>query len=1036
MSMAERRFFQEAARTGKFSSSEYAKAKIAKKPVITFGYPVKNTAHKLVGVIGVVLDLGYIHHMFEHLSLPPGSLFALVDHRGTILMRSPNDPLSENLVGSHDSRPELFAKMTEGADEGTYEAMGNDGKFRLAAYKRLSLPHESTPYLYIRSSVPLASAISKANDRIFSNLAVFVSLFIIGLFLAWLIGTRLIVYPAMMLKGAAGRLAAGADNVNVASVVKGGELGQVARAFDGMAERLIQERSALRKSEQRWATTLSSIGDAVIATDVEGKITFMNTVAEGLTGWTLEEAAAKPVTEVFSIINEQTRSQVENPVTKVLREGMIVGLANHTVLMRKDGSEVPIDDSGAPIKDGDGNASGVVLIFRDVTERKRADKALRESEERFKTLTQATFEGLAITEDGKFIDGNDQLFRMLGYNREEMVGKDISEFIAPEDRARVIDNVIKGRDTINELNEHRMITKDGRVIVVEGHGKTEVRNGRRMRLTALRDVTERKQMEEELRHSRDELEQRVRERTAELQNSHERFRSLVDLLPEMVFETDLNERYTYANRQALETFGYTSEKLREGLYIKDLMAEKDYGRLIRNMNRLLKGETLPGGEYTVKRYDGSEFPAFIRASRTEHNGKVTGTRGIVIDLTESRKAEEERMRLGEQLRQAQKMEALGTLAGGIAHDFNNMLAIVIGNAELAIDDIGECSDGVVHNIEQILNASKRARDLVKQILAFGRKSQGQRKPVKLGPLVKETANLLRGSLPSTVKVEVDVRNEADTVLADFSQIQQVVMNLATNAAHAMGEDEGLLSISVSDAVFGEEDLKPDPDMQPGRYVVLTVRDTGLGMPKQVLNRIFEPFYTTKGEGKGTGMGLAVVFGIVKAHNGAITVESRPGRGTTFKVFFPCHDTITQEEPIKQEALPKGKERVLVVDDEPAVVEMTSDTLKRLGYQVTTASSGQEGWEKFEKTPGNFDLVLTDHVMPDITGMRLAEKMLELRKDMPIILFTGYSETVSPQKAKAAGIAEFLYKPVVARDLAETVRRVLDAPDHISASLTE
>ena len=173
-----------------------------------------------------------------------------------------------------------------------------------------------------------------------------------------------------------------------------------------------------------------------------------------------------------------------------------------------------------------------------------------------------------------------------------------------------------------------MITKDGQVITVEGHGKTEVRNGRRMRLTALRDVTERKRMEEELRHSRDELEQRVRERTAELQNSHERFRSLVDLLPEMVFETDLNERYTYANRQALETFGYTSEKLREGLYIKDLMAEKDYGRLIRNMNRLLKGETLPGGEYTVKRYDGSEFPVFIRASRTEHNGKVTGVEAL------------------------------------------------------------------------------------------------------------------------------------------------------------------------------------------------------------------------------------------------------------------------------------------------------------------------------------------------------------------------------------------------------------------------
>ncbi len=1033
VSLADRTFFQKAARTGMFSPGEYAMARIVKRPIITFGYPVKQTANKLIAVIGITLDLDYIRHMFEHLNLPPGSLFALLDDQGTILMRSLNDPLSGKLIGGRDIRQDLFTRMREGADEGTYEAIGNDEKPRLAAYKKLRLPNESEPYLYIRSSIPLASAISKANITMFSNLAVFVSLFIIGLFLAWLIGSRLIVNPATALKKAAGRLAAGVDNVNVASIVKGGELGEVARAFDSMAERLIQEKAALRASEQRWATTLSSIGDAVIATDVEGKITFMNAVAEGLTGWTLQEAAARPVTEVFSIINEQTRNQVENPVTKVLREGMTVGLANHTVLMKKDGSEVPIDDSGAPIKDEAGNTSGVVVIFRDVTERKRAEEALRESEERFKILTQATFEGVAITEQGRFVDGNDQLFSMLGYRREEMVGREVSEFIVPEDRAKVMDNILQGLEVIVE---HGMIKRDGQPVTVEAHGKTETHHGRKVRLTALRDITERKRMEEELRRSRNGLEQRVWERTAELEESNERFHTLVELLPEIVFETDLNERYTYANRQAIETFGVTSEKLREGLYIRDLVAEKDYGRIKQNMNRILKGEALPGGEYTVRRNDGSEFPVFIRASRTERNGKVTGVRGIVIDLTESRRAEEERMRLEEQLRQAQKMEALGTLAGGIAHDFNNMLAVIIGNAELALDDIGDGSDGADHRIKQILMASQRARDLVKEILAFSRKSQGRRKPFKLGPLVQETANFLRGSLPSMIKIEVDTRSDLDAVLADVSQVQQVIMNLSTNAADAINEDGGLLFMGVSDAVFGEKDPKPDPDMQTGRYVVLTVRDTGAGMPKQVLCRIFEPFFTTKEQGKGSGMGLAVVFGIVKAHNGAITVKSRPGKGTTFKVFFPSHQEAVQEEPIQQAALLKGTERVLVVDDEPAVVEMTSDTLKRLGYQVTTAGSGHEGWEKFEKAPGDFDLVLTDHVMPDLTGMRLAEKMLELRKDMPIILFTGYSETVSPQKAKAAGIAEFLYKPVVARDLAETVSRVLHARDRISAALPE
>ena len=341
VSVADRRFFQEAVRTGMFSSGEYVIGRIAKKPVMSFGYPVKNTANELIAVIGIILDLDYAQQMFEKLNLPPGSSFSLLDHQGVILIRNLNHPFSEKLIGSRDTREEIFTKMTEGPDEGTFEAMGNDGMFRLAAYKKISLPHESKPYLYVRSSIPLASATSKANAAMFRNLSVFVSLFLIGLFLAWFIGKRIIVNPVMMLKGASEQLAAGADTVNVSHVVKGGELGELARAFDGMAEALVQRETALRESEQRWATTLASIGDAVIATDVEGKITFMNAVAEELTGWTLRDACEKPVTEVFNIINEQTRREVENPVTKVLREGMIVGLANHTILMTEGRNRSP-----------------------------------------------------------------------------------------------------------------------------------------------------------------------------------------------------------------------------------------------------------------------------------------------------------------------------------------------------------------------------------------------------------------------------------------------------------------------------------------------------------------------------------------------------------------------------------------------------------------------------------------------------------------------------------------------------------------------
>lgn len=390
----------------------------------------------------------------------------------------------------------------------------------------------------------------------------------------------------------------------------------------------------------------------------------------------------------------------------------------------------------------------------------------------------------------------------------------------------------------------------------------------------------------------------------------------------------------------------------------------------------------------------------------------------LVEETRQRKQAEE------QLRQAHKMEAIGGLAGGIAHDFNNMLAVIAGNAELALDDIKE--RGPRENVNQILDAAKRSRDLVRQILTFGRKSQGEQRPVKLGGLVEETAKLLRGTLPSTIKIQTYIEIDSDIVLADPSQIQQVLMNLSTNAAHAMREHGGALTISLSNVTFGEQDRMPDADMEPGRYVELSVRDTGSGMSKKIRHRIFDPFFTTKQPGEGTGMGLSVVFGIVKGHRGAITVKSEVGKGSIFNIFFPESPEPVEEERPQGENFSIGKETILLVDDEPSVLEAVSQMLRRLGYGVATAGSGPEGWKKFAENPDAFDLVITDHVMPEIAGMRLAERMLAMRADLPIILFTGYSETASPEKARTAGIRGFLTKPIMKEQLAEMVRRVLDS----------
>ena len=342
---------------------------------------------------------------------------------------------------------------------------------------------------------------------------------------------------------------------------------------------------------------------------------------------------------------------------------------------------------------------------------------------------------------------------------------------------------------------------------------------------------------------------------------------------------------------------------------------------------------------------------------------------------------EQRQKVEEQLRHAQKMEAVGTLAGGIAHGFNNMLAVIIGNTELALDEIR--ADSLTGQLlQQVLEASMRSRALVRQILTFSRKGDSARSAVSLAPLIEETMKLLHGSIPGTVRTELRIEAESDTIRADPSQIQQVLMNLCNNAVHAMAENGGTLTVRLSNTTVREGEPAPDRGMPPGAYAVLTVADTGSGIPEGIRARIFDPFFTTKATGQGTGMGLAVVFGIVKGHEGFITVESEEDKGSVFKAFFPLFMQAADEESGRASSLPTGNETVLLVDDEPSVLSMASEILKRLGYHVIAAGGASEAWRTFESDPGLFDLVITDHVMPEMTGITLAGKMLAVRKTCP------------------------------------------------------
>jgi nitrogen-specific signal transduction histidine kinase/CheY-like chemotaxis protein len=393
---------------------------------------------------------------------------------------------------------------------------------------------------------------------------------------------------------------------------------------------------------------------------------------------------------------------------------------------------------------------------------------------------------------------------------------------------------------------------------------------------------------------------------------------------------------------------------------------------------------------------------------------------MVEDITEQR-------RLEEQLRQAHKMEAIGTLAGGIAHDFNNILAAIIGFTEMVEEDLPPESPSIPR-LQRVLNAASRGRDLVRQILAFSRKTEPTRKPLSLSPVIKETVELLRASLPTTIEIRLSLKAARDTVLASPAELQQILMNLTTNASFSMKEKGGILGISMTNIDFEPDSPVLDADVEPGEYIQIVVQDSGSGMSPDIVQRIFEPFFTTKGVGEGTGMGLPVVYGVVKSLNGTIAVESEPGVGSTFRVFLPV--TRIDEKPTGSEVreTPKGSERILFVDDEELLTEWGQAALERLGYTVTALTDSTEALNLFSSDPSRFDLVILDQTMPKLTGLHLARKILTIRNDIPIILCTGHSDSVSPEKARAEGIKEFLMKPLGRQELAEVIRRVLDATE--------
>jgi PAS domain S-box-containing protein len=456
----------------------------------------------------------------------------------------------------------------------------------------------------------------------------------------------------------------------------------------------------------------------------------------------------------------------------------------------------------------------------------------------------------------------------------------------------------------------------------------------------------------------------------------------------------------------------------------DRVHPDDRARIMETWSAAMRGEGPDEWEHRIV-VDGQVKWLHVRAYfRFDTTGKLVEVAGASQDITERKRVEEERVRVDAQLRQAQKMEALGTLAGGIAHDFNNILMVILGYTEMAQLNIAE-GNPITNELQEVLKAAHRAKELVQQILAFSRRSEQEKKPVQVGLIVKEALKMLRASLPTTIEIKQNLSSRA-VVLSDPTVIHQVLMNLCTNAAHAMRENGGVLEVSLGDVRLGEEVNQLPSDLAPGPYVKLTVKDTGHGIAPAVLDRIFDPFFTTKEQGVGTGLGLAVVHGIVKSHEGTIEVESSPGIGTAFHILLPAKESAPLSASEPAAPLPCGKERILVVDDELVLAMGTKRMLEHLGYDTDYRTSALDALESFRlQLMGNpFDLVITDMTMPHLTGVDLARELYRLQPRLPVIVCTGFSEKINDENAKNIGIQGFLMKPFTLRQLAEMVRKAL------------
>jgi len=658
----------------------------------------------------------------------------------------------------------------------------------------------------------------------------------------------------------------------------------------------------------------------------------------------------------------------------------------------------------------------ILVAFLSVTHfairKRRLESALQESELRYGEIFNATDDAIFIHDyaTGKILAVNRAFEDMFGFTCEQAPNLQISDISYNEDSYRQIDAEQMIRRTLPEgpkTFKWKSRRKDGTLFWTEVSLRTTQIGGKHRTIAVVRDISERMQAENELR------------------DKQETINAIVETSQDWIWMLDADGIHTYSN-PAIETI--------LGIPANDIIGRSVH-HLLHPEDATLVSTKWPewvaekkGWNNVILRWRHSDgkyrFLESNSVSKLDEDGNLIGFLGVDRDITDRRLAETEKTKLENLLIQAQKMEAIGTLAGGIAHDFNNILGAIMGYAQLTEMEIPTEQAKAHDHIRQLLAASDRAKNLVSQILAFSRQNKPEKLPVDITNVVKDAFKLLRASLPTNIEIRQHYAPDLGTILADHNQIHQIIFNLCTNSFHAMEENGGLLEIALDSVELTPDEINLYNATRPGKYIKISVTDTGHGMDPATLNRIFEPYFTTKNIGEGTGLGLATVHGIVEDHGGVIKVYSEPGSGTTFHIFFPCIEDKASQYATTAAALPMGTEKVLFIDDEKVLIDIGEKMLTQLGYTVDCRTSPHEALEAIKANPEKYDLVISDMTMPKMTGDKLAVEILKIRRDLPIILCTGFSHMISHEKALALGIKDFLMKPLTIADLSQSIRKVL------------